>query len=87
MSSSISQVITSSETEQYTFEAALLLALLANFHKSDAAKLNPYLKRITEAKDQNLMQKIIWASNFAADAVMKYAYSYVHGVIVLNLVC
>lgn len=65
------QVITSPDTERYTFEAALLLALLANFHKSDAAKLNPYLKRITEAKDAGLMQKITWASNFAADAVIK----------------
>ena len=34
--------------EQYTFEAILLLAILANYHKSDAAKLNPYLKRTRE---------------------------------------
>lgn len=65
------QIITSLETEQFTFEAALLLALLANFHKSDAAKLNPYLRRIRETQDDALMHKVCWASNFAADAVAK----------------
>lgn len=64
-------IITSLETEQFTFEAALLLALLANFHKSDAAKLNPYLRRIRETQDDALMHKVCWASNFAADAVAK----------------
>ncbi|KZT02439.1 DUF1741-domain-containing protein [Laetiporus sulphureus 93-53] len=64
-------IITSQETEQYTFEAALLLSLLANFHKSDAAKLNPYLRCIRETDNHELMHKICWASNFAADAVVK----------------
>ena len=53
------------ETERYTFEASLLLAILANFHKSDAAKLNPYLHRIKEVDDAELMRKICWAANFA----------------------
>ncbi|KAI8990450.1 hypothetical protein BD414DRAFT_413658 [Trametes punicea] len=63
--------ITSPDTEQFTFEAVLLLALLANFHKSDAAKLNPYLRRIRETTNEDLMHKICWAANFAAAAVVK----------------
>ncbi|OCH94681.1 hypothetical protein OBBRIDRAFT_788932 [Obba rivulosa] len=64
-------IITCPETERYTFEAVLLLSLLANFHKSDAGRLNPYLKRIRETTDNVLMRKICWASNFVADAAVK----------------
>ncbi|KAI0964018.1 hypothetical protein AcW1_000938 [Taiwanofungus camphoratus] len=74
---SIVTTITSPDTEQFTFEAALLLSLLANFHKSDAAKLNPYLRCIRETKNDELMRKICWASNFAADAVVK-SYQNIH---------
>ncbi|KIM88668.1 hypothetical protein PILCRDRAFT_24417, partial [Piloderma croceum F 1598] len=63
--------IKSPDTERFTFEAILLLSILANFHKSDAAKLNPYLSRIKETDDKDLMQKICWASNYAADAAVK----------------
>ncbi|KAI0639595.1 hypothetical protein C8Q77DRAFT_1044240 [Trametes polyzona] len=63
--------ITSPGTGQFTFEAALLLGLLANFHKSDAAKMNPYLSRIRETTDETLMRKLCWAANFAAAAVVK----------------
>lgn len=59
------------KTEMYTFEALLLLSLLANFHKSDAAKLNPYLQRIAETTDIALMRKICWAANFATAATIK----------------
>lgn len=65
------QLIKSPDTERYTFEAILLLSILANFHKSDSAKLNPYLLRIKETTDETLLQKICWASNFAADAAVK----------------
>ena len=67
------QTVTSPETEQFTFEAVLLLALLANFHKSDAGKLNPYLRciRETETEDENFMRMTCWAANFAASAVVK----------------
>ncbi|TFK77362.1 hypothetical protein BDN72DRAFT_910444 [Pluteus cervinus] len=58
-------------TEQFTFEAVLFLAVLANFHKSDAAKLNPYLKRIRECEDEDLMRKVCWASNYALLASIK----------------
>ncbi|KAL6310173.1 hypothetical protein BKA93DRAFT_722531 [Sparassis latifolia] len=67
----IATTITSPETEQYGFEAVLLLSLLANFHKSDAAKLNPYLARIRDTTNTELMKKIFWVSNFAADTVVK----------------
>ncbi|KAF8899008.1 hypothetical protein BD779DRAFT_1486579 [Infundibulicybe gibba] len=63
--------IKSPDTQRYTFEAILLLAILANFHKSDAAKLNPYLQRIRDTRDEDLMRKICWASNFALDAAIK----------------
>jgi hypothetical protein len=66
------QIIKSPETEQYAFEAALLLGLLANFHKSDAAYLNPYLKCIHETEDKELMRTICWAANFAAEAAVKF---------------
>ena len=59
------------KTEMYTFEALLLLSLLANFHKSDAAKLNPYLQRIAETTDIALMGKVCWAANFATAATIK----------------
>jgi len=49
----------------------LLLSILGNFHKSDAAKLNPYLQRIRQTDDKELMRKISWASNFAIDAAVK----------------
>jgi len=62
--------------EQYTFEAILFLAILANYHKSDAAKLNPYLKRIRETTDTDFMGKLCWASNFALGTSIKYGLSY-----------
>ncbi|EJF66865.1 hypothetical protein DICSQDRAFT_47463 [Dichomitus squalens LYAD-421 SS1] len=67
----IVKTIKSPDTEQFTFEAVLLLALLANFHKSDAAKLNPYLRRIRETEDEALMRMICWAANFALAAAVK----------------
>ncbi|KAF8216039.1 hypothetical protein K438DRAFT_1901758 [Mycena galopus ATCC 62051] len=65
---SIVSFIKAPDTEIFTFEAILLLSLLANFHKS---KQNPYIQRIQETEDKDLMRKICWASNFALDAVVK----------------
>ncbi|KAJ7110039.1 hypothetical protein C8R44DRAFT_678676 [Mycena epipterygia] len=65
---SIVSFIKAPETEIFTFEAILLLSVLANFHKS---KSNPYIQRIQETEDKDLMRKICWASNFALDAVIK----------------
>ncbi|EIM92219.1 uncharacterized protein STEHIDRAFT_70825 [Stereum hirsutum FP-91666 SS1] len=64
-------VVLDPATERYAFEALLLLALLANFHKSDAAKLNPYLTRITDTNDQDLMRKVCWVANFAIVTTIK----------------
>jgi len=66
------QIIRSPETKQFAFEAALLLALLANFHKTDAANLNPYLRRIHETEDRELMRTICWAADFAVEAAIKF---------------
>ncbi|KAF9225457.1 hypothetical protein BS17DRAFT_599432 [Gyrodon lividus] len=68
---SVVNFIKSPETERFAFEATLLLSFLANFHKSDAAKLNPYLQRIRDTNDTELMKKICWAANFACDAAVK----------------
>lgn len=70
----IAKVITSPDTQRFTFEASLLLSILANFHKSDAAKLNPYLQRIRDTQDTELMRKICWAAGFALDAAVKAYY-------------
>lgn len=69
--------------EEYTFEAILLLAILANYHKSDAAKLNPYLKRIKDCEDAEFMRKLCWASNFALSSSVKYAVIFPWGESVL----
>lgn len=60
------------EMEQYTFEAILFLAVLANYHKSDAARLNPYLNRIRELTDGDFMRKLCWASNYALQTAIRY---------------
>lgn len=60
--------------EQFTFEAILFLAILANYHKSDAAKLNPYLKRIRETRDTDFMSRLCWASNFALGTSIKCGF-------------
>lgn len=69
----VRQLVKSPETERYTFEATLLLSFLANFHRSDAARLNPYLQHIQDTSDTELMRKICWAANFACDAAVRYA--------------
>ncbi|KAH9997714.1 hypothetical protein BJV74DRAFT_826047 [Russula compacta] len=54
------------ESGRFTFEVLLLLALLSNFHKSDAAKLNPFLRHIGEIVDVEVLRKVCWAAEFAA---------------------
>jgi hypothetical protein len=66
-----SQIILGPETQKYTFEAILLLALLANFHKSDAAHQNPYLAQIKQTHSRDLLQMIARASNHAIETVVK----------------
>ncbi|KAH9004073.1 hypothetical protein EDB86DRAFT_2886537 [Lactarius hatsudake] len=59
------------ETGRFTFEALLLLALLSNFHKSDAAKLNPFLRHIGEITDVDVLRRACWATEFTAAATIK----------------
>ncbi|KAG6897115.1 hypothetical protein C0992_003969 [Termitomyces sp. T32_za158] len=61
--SSLTALIKSCDTERIISEAALLLAILANFHKSDAGRLNPYVKRMRSTQDVDLMRKVCWAIN------------------------
>ncbi|KZP25398.1 hypothetical protein FIBSPDRAFT_1041539 [Athelia psychrophila] len=68
---SISTFIKSRDTGIYTFEALLFLGILANFHKSEAARLNPYLLRIKSFDDEECMIRMAWAANFAANSVIK----------------
>lgn len=70
---------TSQDTEKFTFEAVLLVTVLSNYHKSDAAKLNPYLRSIRETDNRGLMRKVCWASNFAADTTIKFVELSVFG--------
>ncbi|KIK70706.1 hypothetical protein GYMLUDRAFT_65921 [Collybiopsis luxurians FD-317 M1] len=73
---SLIQFMDSPSTEQFTFEASLLLVILANFHRSDASKLNPYLKRLEET-GQHILHKICWATNHALATTIK-AYQEIH---------
>jgi len=64
-------MIKSPDTTAFTFEATLLLSLLANFHRAEAANLNSYLRQIRESTDQGLFEKICWAIDFAFDTATK----------------
>lgn len=72
--------------EQFAFEATLLLAVLANYHKSDAAKLNPYLNRIRESTDGDFMRKLCWASNFALQTAIRYSLLTLSTIPILNTI-
>ncbi|QRW12285.1 hypothetical protein RhiLY_11284 [Ceratobasidium sp. AG-Ba] len=65
VSDEVFTLIRSPSTARYSFEALLLLSLLANYHRVDAASLNPYLKHIKEAHDDVLMQRLLWVARFA----------------------
>ena len=66
-----SQIILGTDTRKHTFEAVLLLVLLANFHKSDAAHQNLYLAHIKRTQSRDLLQLIASAANLAVQAVVK----------------
>ncbi|KXN88778.1 UPF0668 protein C10orf76 [Leucoagaricus sp. SymC.cos] len=63
--------IRSPQTEKFTFEAILLLCVLANFHRSDAARLNPYLRRLSTWEDVEFFRRVNWATNFALNAAIQ----------------
>lgn len=67
----IISIIRGRETGRFTFEALVLLTLLSNFHKSDAAKLNPFLRHTGEIRDVKVLRKMCWAAEFAAAATAR----------------
>ncbi|TFK30905.1 hypothetical protein FA15DRAFT_37443 [Coprinopsis marcescibilis] len=72
----IANFIRSPDTGSFTLHGTLFLAILANYHKSDAAKLNPYLKRIKECEDEVLMSKLCASVNESIEiAVRAYGNS------------
>jgi hypothetical protein len=73
MSSSLTifQFIQSTGREASTLEAAAFLAILANYHKSDAAKMNPYLKRIKDCADEQAMRNIRLATLSALNEAVR----------------
>ncbi|KAJ1301484.1 hypothetical protein OPQ81_008741 [Rhizoctonia solani] len=52
-------------TTRYSFEAFLLLGVLANYHRADAASLNPYLKHIQETEDVTILHGLLWVTRYA----------------------
>ncbi|CAE6449404.1 unnamed protein product [Rhizoctonia solani] len=70
----IVSLIRSPTTTRYSFEAFLLLAILANYHRTDAASLNPYLKHIQETGDVTLMHGLLWVTRYACARSVKYDY-------------
>ncbi|CUA69263.1 UPF0588 membrane protein [Rhizoctonia solani] len=67
----IVSLIRSPTTTRYSFEAFLLLAVLANYHRADAASLNPYLKHIQETGDITLMHGLLWVTRYACARSVK----------------
>ncbi|KAF8756041.1 O-Glycosyl hydrolase family 30 [Rhizoctonia solani] len=73
----IVSLIRSPTTTRYSFEAFLLLAILANYHRADAASLNPYLKHIQETDDTVLIHGLLWVTRYACSRSVK-AYRDIH---------
>ncbi|KAH7334502.1 hypothetical protein B0J17DRAFT_673643 [Rhizoctonia solani] len=67
----IVSLIRSPTTTRYSFEAFLLLVVLANYHRADAASLNPYLKHIQETEDVVLMHGLLWVTRYACARSVK----------------
>jgi hypothetical protein len=63
--------ITNPDTERYSFEAILLLSSLANFHKQETAGLSPVLVHLRDSDDAILVEKVVWASNFAMETAIR----------------
>ncbi|XP_006454085.1 hypothetical protein AGABI2DRAFT_113843 [Agaricus bisporus var. bisporus H97] len=63
--------VKSPKTERFSFEATLLLCILANFHRSDAARLNPYLRKLSACDDIDFFRKVAWTFNFALNTAVR----------------
>ncbi|KLO13756.1 hypothetical protein SCHPADRAFT_873602 [Schizopora paradoxa] len=65
------KMIKDPETQAFGFEAALLLAIISNFHRTDAAKLNPCLQSVKEVEDREMLKCICYTANYTMDSVIK----------------
>jgi len=72
------QIIKDPQTHRFAFEAALLLALIANFHRTDAAKLNPCLRSVKEVDDREFFRQLCNAATFTLNAVIKWDFPSPH---------
>jgi len=54
----LSQLLRSSQNATFSAECSLLLALLANYHRSDASALNAFLRGIKDTRDTAALAQI-----------------------------
>ncbi|KAL5519495.1 hypothetical protein ACEPAH_1178 [Sanghuangporus vaninii] len=59
------------ETQEYTFEAVVLLSILAGFHRTDSPRLNGYLREIEKTEDREFLRAFVYAANYKLDSVIK----------------
>ncbi|KAL5536021.1 hypothetical protein ACEPAF_4115 [Sanghuangporus sanghuang] len=59
------------ETQEYTFEAVVLLSILAGFHRTDSPRLNGYLREIEKTEDREFLRAFVYAANYKMDSVIK----------------
>lgn len=67
----MSKIIKDPATQAFAFEAALLSAIISNFHRTDAAKLNPCLRSVKEVEDREMLKCICFTANYTMDSVIK----------------
>lgn len=51
-------ILSNSAISPMSADASIILSLLSNYHKTDAANLNPYLSRISHEKDENFLASL-----------------------------
>ncbi|KAL5533692.1 hypothetical protein ACEPAG_152 [Sanghuangporus baumii] len=59
------------ETQEYTFEAVVLLSILAGFHRTDSPRLNGYLREVEKTEDREFLRAFVHAANYTMDSVSK----------------
>ncbi|TIB75277.1 hypothetical protein E3Q24_00153 [Wallemia mellicola] len=64
---SLIQIISSPTTTAFTYEATLLIGVLANYHKAQAQNLNRYLRRVRDFVETDVMKKIILITSTAME--------------------
>lgn len=53
------------------FKSCILLSLLANYHRTDAANLNPYLLRMSQETDEELLLSLARVAYLRCQAACK----------------